>query len=432
MNIDAFFSDPDLVRLIEQVKCSDDIFDVIDLSETQQSNMLAWCLNPNEGHGQGDAIIKDFLVAAHSKCETSKFDNKRFFSTWTPGRIRMATFGSAFTSREYGILRDEGNRGRLDIFLVDPTNKILVVIENKCRARLDASQLSDYHGAVKQQIAQRPAFKDYDLAFIVLDEGLESYDDEYIESMGNKWVYLDYGWLKNSGERARLQVERGNHAAQLLVAYCQEQTAWESKAEQRLSELAASLAASHEEVVTTLKSCMKIDIKEWTASSLQGSDGELILFSKQHTQLCSHLIRAQGVAGIQVGIKRALPHLKPEHINIGRTWIGFIIPEVEELLKNEAYPTWPIHINIFRESNTSDKSSKFTLRLIWRHDEFNEAVRPQELREHFQTRFPDLKKFGSSSYRRIVLGRQLDVNKAVAEAVITAKTIKELIRRRPS
>ena len=58
--------------------------------------MLAWCLHPNEGHGQGDAVIKDFLIAAYEAGqETNKFANKIFFETWTPGKIRTSSFGSA-------------------------------------------------------------------------------------------------------------------------------------------------------------------------------------------------------------------------------------------------------------------------------------------------------------------------------------------------
>ena len=54
----AFLSDKRLVDLIERVKISDDFLDVVSLTETQHSDMLAWCLHPNEGHGQGDAVIR--------------------------------------------------------------------------------------------------------------------------------------------------------------------------------------------------------------------------------------------------------------------------------------------------------------------------------------------------------------------------------------
>ena len=44
----AFLSDKRLVDLIERVKISDDFLDVVSLTETQHSDMLAWCLHPNK------------------------------------------------------------------------------------------------------------------------------------------------------------------------------------------------------------------------------------------------------------------------------------------------------------------------------------------------------------------------------------------------
>src|SRR3989475_668568 len=75
----SFFSDPELIELIEQAKISDDILDVITLNENQHSDMLAWCLTPGEGHGQGDSVIKDFLEAAYQKSDAAIYDNKKFF-----------------------------------------------------------------------------------------------------------------------------------------------------------------------------------------------------------------------------------------------------------------------------------------------------------------------------------------------------------------
>jgi hypothetical protein len=425
--IDAFFSDPDLVELLEQVKCSDDIFDVIDLNETQHSNMLAWCLNPNEGHGQGDAVIKDFLIAAYNQSESSRFDNKQFFSIWTPGTIRTTNFGSAFVAREFSIMRDDIKKGRLDLFIIDPLNKILIVVENKCRARLNATQLSDYHGAVKQQIARRGIFKEYEAAFIVLDEGLESYEDDYIKSLGNKWIFLDYSWLKNSGKRARLQVEKGNQAAQLLVAYCQKQAAWNTESEKRLSELAASLSMSHESVVKALREIVNKDVIELTPTDLRGPLGELLLFSKQHRELCQQLIRSQGIASIQLGIKRSLPHLSSDQIETGRSRLSFVTPPIESLMKLEKNGYWPMYVNVFRETGDGDGTPKFTVRLVWRQNELNEAIKPEELRARFQERFPDLKKFGDSDFRRVVVARRLDPNTAITKSVALAKSVTELI-----
>lgn len=97
------------------------MLDVITLTENQHSDMLAWCLTPGEGHGQGDAVIKDFLQAAYREAGIAIYDNKKFFSSWMPGRIRVTSFGSAFVTHEFTVkLKDpeqEDKRAwRLDLF----------------------------------------------------------------------------------------------------------------------------------------------------------------------------------------------------------------------------------------------------------------------------------------------------------------------------
>ncbi|MDR6861304.1 PD-(D/E)XK nuclease family protein [Variovorax guangxiensis] len=78
-DLHSFLADPELVELIEQAKVSDDILDAITLTENQHSDMLAWCLTPDEGHGQGHSVIKDFLEAAYRASDSAIWDNKKFF-----------------------------------------------------------------------------------------------------------------------------------------------------------------------------------------------------------------------------------------------------------------------------------------------------------------------------------------------------------------
>jgi hypothetical protein len=211
-DLEEFMSDPELTQALEQAKITDDIFDVISLRENQHSDMLAWCLNPNEGHGQGDAIIKDFLIAAYEECTGAAYANKKFFEQWRPSRVRATSFGAAFLLRELGITIDvEGKKGRLDLFLIDPVNHIVVTIENKAGLKLSSEQLDAYWDAVRKQVAARSVFKEYLFAYVFLDRELD--DDAESEGPGTKWVGLDYRWLETSATRARLQVDRSNHAA---------------------------------------------------------------------------------------------------------------------------------------------------------------------------------------------------------------------------
>ncbi|WP_321891994.1 PDDEXK-like family protein [Paraburkholderia tropica] len=425
-----FLSDPKLVDLIEQVKVSDDILDVIDLSENQHSDMLAWCLTPNEGHGQGDAVIKDFLIAAyHAAQGKATFDNKKFFAKWTPGRIRTSSFGSAFLTREFSVKLDGGSHsGRLDLFLIDPTNEIIVAIENKAGARLTESQLSGYYDAVSKEIGYRPVFLKYSFAFVVLDKELDSYDDDALDVLGTKWALLDYGWLRAAANRAKHHFERNNQAVQLLLAYCQKQTAWEKPAERLLSELSAELAMKHESVTGKIRQLMKLKLPEWTPSALSGYDGELLLFFHQNRQLCRHLVQARGIGAVTVRLKKALPNLETGQLEVGRTWLALITHESQTLMRTSEEAGWPLYVSVVREARNALDFSKFSVRLIWRKDHFDETCKLDELRQHFAKKFPGLRRFEDSDGRRILINKNLDAESAVKAAINLIDDIDTLIR----
>jgi hypothetical protein len=427
----AFLSDAKLVDLIERVKRSDDFMDIISLSEPQHSDMLAWCLHPNEGHGQGDAVVKDFLIAAyHAGVSTNRFANGRFFSEWTPGRIRTSSFGSAFIAREFSLGGEEAGRGnsqRLDLFLIDPVNRIVVTIENKVRAPLTENQLNGYHKHVDEQLRQRPMFKDYAFAFVVVDKRLETYTDEDTLALGNRWALLDYGWLKASANRARLHMERNNQAAQMLMAYCEKQTGWQSPNEELVSELAAGLASQHEPVIEKIRELGRIKPTHWTPKSFDDADGELLLFIQQNRQLCSHLVQARGIGAVVRGLRKSMPTLGHEDIEQGRTWVRFATPGMQALMHGDD-DYWPIWVNVFRETKSDDESSRFTVRFVWVAENFSDGCDEGSLRRSLAQRFPELKKFEKSAYRRVVVNSKLNATDAVTEAVELAMQIDEILR----
>ena len=419
----SFLSDPELIELIEQAKVSDDILDVITLSENQHSDMLAWCLTPGEGHGQGDSVIKDFLEAAYRESDTAIYDNKKFFRKWTPGRIRVSSFGSAFVTREFAVKvkdpdQNEKRAGRLDLFLVDPQNKLLIAIENKVGAKLTEAQLARYQTAVNHEIGSRPIFKEYEFAYVVLDRELGWYTDDQLDALGKRWVFLDYAWLEASARRARLQVARNNQAAQLLVAYCQKQTDWESPSEARLSELAGEIAGKHPQVIAALRELRGQGVPKWTPKTLEGLGGELTLFRAQHLRLCTLLTRSQGIASLQRNIRKTLA-LGVDDMENGRTWLEFTTPDIAELTMDDS--VWALSINIYRQAKSDDDKPLYTLRAVWRRASFNDVCGDEvDLRRHFEAQLPGLKRFGTAIVRRMVVAADLDAGAAQKRAVTLA------------
>ncbi|APS29630.1 hypothetical protein RC86_13560 [Pectobacterium brasiliense] len=385
-----FLMDDRLLELREKLRTSDNILDVINLTENQNSSMLAWCLNPNEGHCQGDAVIKDFLTAAYQAgYETNKSANKKFFAKWTPGRIHSTSFGSAFMTREFSISDSIGSKRRLDLFLIDTANKFIVTIENKVRASLSCAQLDDYYEAVNKAFSRKPLFKGYDFAYIVMDKKLETYSKEKQAELGDKWALLSYQWLEQAARRARLQLQNNNAAAQLLMAYCQKQAQWQDPNAKHISELSAQLAAQHESVIERLSQLKKLQPTDWKPTHLEGVEGEALLFIQQNDQLCDQLIQAKGISGILVTLRKSFPQLTEDHLEIGRTWLHVTTPAILAL-KQPDNGYWPIYVSAVRENGPN---SPFTLSLFYYEDSLSEELCDvPALHQLLSSHYPDLEK----------------------------------------
>lgn len=424
-----FLADPKLVALIERVKISDDFLDVINLTENQHSAMLAWCLSPNEGHAQGDAVLKDFLMAAYLAGKaTNKFANRIFFETWTPARIRTASFGSAFVTREFGLQIDDDNgRRRLDLFIVDRDNEIVVTIENKAGARLSETQLSEYYDQVAEKIARRPVFRNYLFLHVVVDRELGNYNEEKLQELGNKWALLDYTWLQPAAERARLHLERNNEAAQMLMAYCQKQTAWESPNERKVSELAGELVTQHEEVVEEILQVRRVKLTDWTPGGFGGDSGELMVFVKQNAKLCDQLVMARGIGAVRMGLRGALPSLQDGQMRYGRTWLDFATPEMSSL-SPEPDCILPVHFNIYRDPSASDETSRFTLRVCWWEEEFDHTQCVwSRLRVHVGEHCAPLKRWTRAPVKKLVINNGLTAKAVTKLASDLARELDGLI-----
>lgn len=414
---------------MERVKTTDDFLDVIDLGENQHSRMLSWCLNPNEGHAQGDAVLKDFLIAAYQAGHpTNTHANKIFFDTWTPARIRTASFGSAFMTREFGLkLDDDTGKSRLDLFIVDRENRIVITIENKVKAKLGKEQLSAYYERVAEKVARRPVFKDFLFLYVVVDSKLETYKEDMLAGLGNRWALLDYTWLQPAAERARLHIERHNEAARMLMAYCQKQTGWESPNERKVSELAGELVTQHEEVVDEIMGARRIMLTDWTPKSFTGDSGALLVFVKQHAKLCEHLVQARGINAVRAGLRAAIPALQERHFRTLRTWLDVATPEMCTLIDDpQCLP--PLHLNIFRDHSASVETSLFTLRVCWWEENFDHTKWDwSELRERVGEKCPPLRGWTRGPVMRTVVASNLTAKTVTKQAVDLARELDALI-----
>ncbi|MEX3984127.1 PD-(D/E)XK nuclease family protein [Paraburkholderia sp. EG287A] len=309
-----FVSDPDLGLAIEALKRANDIFDIIEPQETQHSQMLQWLLNPREGHGQGDALFKDFLTAAWNNCAAEDGPNLDFFDFWTPARISMTGFNSILLLREYRIRVGS----HLDFFIVDPVNRFVVVVENKYKAVHDNEQLRRYRRAAAQLVANHPDFKDFRVALIALDRGRSR--QLKLSELKKFWVYLDYTWLEAGAARAEAQMRRGNQTASLLISYCQHQSDYESQAEKDVDTILARLTRHYRSLLTPLAEARASKLSKLQGVTLGDPASDIWLFAQHYPELVTRLTHLKNLSFVRSELGDALPGVTFE-FEEGDAWI---------------------------------------------------------------------------------------------------------------
>ena len=144
--IEGLAADERLVRLIELVKKRDLQFDALDFVghmrlgsgaalwgwEEFHSGVLAWLLDPLESHGAGNFFLTRLLRIAHVQSDTLPSD-------WSRATVH----------REWANDVD-GQRGYLDILVVNEAERVLCAIENKVFSSEHSMQLTRYQHALER------------------------------------------------------------------------------------------------------------------------------------------------------------------------------------------------------------------------------------------------------------------------------------------
>ncbi|MGY6153715.1 PDDEXK-like family protein [Paraburkholderia graminis] len=364
-----FISDPRLGQAIEALKRANDIFDIIEPQETQHSQILQWLLNPREGHGQGDAIFKDFLAAAWNACEVEEGPNAAFFAYWTPARISLTGFHSVLLLREYRISADN----HLDFFIVDPVNCFVIVVENKYKARHGNQQLNRYRRSAQQLIERHPSFRNYHIALIALDKGRSR--QLQLRELLKHWVYLDYTWLEAGASRAEAQLRRGNQSASLLISYCQRQADYESQAEKDVDVILARLSREYRPLLVPLSEARAARLGKEQSLKLGEPDGDMWLFAQHHPELVSRLTRQKNLSFVKAELETAIPGAKFEY-ETGENWIQFFDADWYQYAKNDEDEGvwWPFYLRVrlvppehlTEEEQTASSENLYLVGLMYR------------------------------------------------------------------
>ena len=124
-----------LESMLESWRGEVDVFRVLKLDGDEEfhSNFLAWLLNPNESHGLAGHFLGEFLKSIGER-----------------GGIQAADRHSTTVLRERHVELD-GDRGRLDVRILNENAQFLCAIENKVWSPESGNQLAFYRLALENQ-----------------------------------------------------------------------------------------------------------------------------------------------------------------------------------------------------------------------------------------------------------------------------------------
>lgn len=395
--------DPALGRLVGLQRSTDDLLDIVDLLENQHSDVQGWMLDPREGHGHGDQILRDLLLAAAGagkKGLSAESLTARFFEHWTPARIQTTSFSAAFTVREHVL----SSRGRLDLIVIDPQNRLLVVLENKAGTPHTQAQLSAYVSEVSQQYLAQPHLKDYRCAFLALDRAYDGKNPESREQ-GSQWVHLGYDWLKAAADRAARDIARGNASAKLVMGYCIRQTDWENPESRQAMALAGQLHIDHEDAVQALlkHAAAGALVKQW----LDGAAASLpSLFLLQNKRVLKLLHETRGFAAFEAVFSVDLVGVNPNFVVCSRnTWVAVCPPALERFDFEDLMPLY------LEAMPVRGRDDVYQLQLVYDRANVNPA-QVDELNAIAQRVHPVL-----ASKRSVTVEEQIEGRPAVVTAV---------------
>ncbi|MET3464574.1 PD-(D/E)XK nuclease family protein [Variovorax atrisoli] len=352
----GFFQDENLRQLQERLKIGDGLIDVIDLGENQHSAILAWLFDPREGHAQGEAIVRDFLMhvadQSPTRWKSGKSDRKDvsqgFARNWSVERLQSSGLSACFVVTEFA----ETKANRLDLLIVDPVNRFLIAVENKLGPKFRADQLKRYRDYIVKLQKSCAWLKSFQLGFVALGRNYDPDDeDKYPKALRQElqhWVPVSYDWLKAGAQRAELHLQRGNEGARLVQEYCRRQTGWESPNEKECSRLVASIWQDHPEAAKAVCAMGRRPQKSWLLGKVNLAEAaeSAQLFAAQNQAVVLALLEGKGFASVRQRLLQSNAQFESEYVCWGRTWIDVMPRGAIRFYDADNY--FPVYLSAYR------------------------------------------------------------------------------------
>jgi|GEM_PF-7131533 len=177
--INKFLMDPNVQMAMDWGK-NRNVFEIMGITETSHSKMLAWLLNPREGHMQGDYFVKGLLREYFRGSEATCFDK---LNDWP---LDIYSFNNAIVYTELVV----DDQTRIDIAIIDPESKIAIFIENKFGVSEGTINGKSQTKFYREKLGSD--YKDYKVFFVFMDINGSVAKDK------DNWISVDYSWLINS------------------------------------------------------------------------------------------------------------------------------------------------------------------------------------------------------------------------------------------
>jgi hypothetical protein len=258
--IDRFLADnPELEELSDRLTTFN-IFRTlrIEKAEIRHSNVLAWLLNPEESHSLGDIVLRRVL-------SNILLQGNANIQGISAAKIELMDFA------DIEILREWRN---IDILVIDRTNKLLLLIENKIYSSESRGQLAKYKKAALEAF---PSFVPI-LVFLTLT-GEES-DDIAADK------YISYSHLQILGVLEKIFTQRQSQLPEQVAIFIRQYTDVLRRLtmkDESLVDLCKTIYRRHREAIDLIVECGMSGVGQQAVEEILSKEGEYeILRSRSH------------------------------------------------------------------------------------------------------------------------------------------------------
>lgn len=265
--VNSFFADANVQRLLTSTATWQPL-QICYPREVNMSRMLAWLLDPTQGHGLGDMAIQSLLIRAWTNSGDSDLSRTlRHFLA--PSNVMTEGFSSVIVTTEVDL-----DGYSLDVLVVDSSQHRYVAIENKFGARESEKQLQKYRKKLEKLF---PGFL-----------GIHIFLDSNEYQPGDAaWIPVGYDWLAEFLRDAEHRKATAAHVQETLLQFRSviEDISEDAVSSSSQGDLVTDVAGDHAHVLLQL-------MKPW-ASSAKGSRARILaeLVSKATTLESKAMLR---------------------------------------------------------------------------------------------------------------------------------------------